>query len=307
MTTSDGRVFLSIDNSLRVYNPNVSPAVLSGPLHTVTSALNNAVRDNLNLYFNDGLSVYQLPLDGSAPAIPISTEVGVYINSIMLTPGRVIYSNGFNGPLKSVAKGGGTVTTLSASGSLVGTAGTRVYYNTLVFGTPWVHTARAINDDGTGGTQHNAAAWTLIQPTLVSYGTGGNSLPMNTVLLRGGATAAPFTLSSYDAANHRLIASLGTFPADLDTFTEFYFTRLPNNDNLLVQSYSSANGSYDVLLLNTGSADSLVRITDTAADDETPVANSGCTINPRAELDLTLILLLLTALAGVRWRARRTS
>ncbi|MHB8535389.1 MAG: hypothetical protein ACYDBW_08085 [Sulfuricaulis sp.] len=309
MTSSDGRIVLNIDSSLRVYNPNASPAVLSGTLYTVSSSIGNAVRDNLNLYFSDGTSLYKLPLDGSASAAALATGAAGGVNSMMLTDNRVVWTNNSGATLMSVSKSGGAVTTLGTTWSLVGTAGNRIYYNTLVFifGGSSVYTAHVINDDGTGHTQLNNAVWTALEPTTVDYGRTSNSLSLDTVLLREGAAAAPFSLSSYDAASHTVIASLGSFPADMNSFTNYYFMKLPNVNNLLVQAYSSSNGSYDVLLLNTAVANSMVRVTNTSAVNETPVGASGCSINARAKLDPTLIVILLSAIGCMCWRARRSS
>ena len=299
-----GIVFLTIDDKLHAYNPNTSPATLSAPLHTVAASLVSAVTDESHLYFGDQTSIYQVPLDGSGSANLMVTDATGSIYSIVLTDTRVVYTNWTGGQLRSVPKAGGAVTDLGATWSLTGAAGSRIYFNTLVFGTPWIHTAHVIDDDGTNGLTYPAAAWTPVQQNWGYFGATGNSLPLGRMILRENADAAPFTLNSYDPVTHTLVASLGTLPADLTGFTNFQFTRLPNKDNILVQAYSYVNNSYDVLLLNTSTTDSLTRLTDTTADNEALVGPAGCSISGQADFDPLFLFLLLLALIGCRLKQK---
>jgi hypothetical protein len=303
----NGIVFLLIDDELHAYDPNVSPATLSSPLHTVVSSLVGAVTDTTHLYFGDDMSVYRVPLDASAPASVFVTDPDGGVYNLVLTDTRVAYTNWTNGKLRSLPKSGGAVTELGATWSLTAAAGSRVYFNTLVFGTPSTYTAHVINDDGSNYTTYANAVWTAVQRDWAYFGATGTSLAPERMLLREGANAAPFMLKSYDAISHTLVASLGTLPAEMSGFTDFRFMRLPNAGHLLVQAYSYANDSYDVLRLNTETDDSLTRLTDTGGVNESMVGASGCSIGRHAEFDPVFLLMLLAAVLGYSLRRARAA
>lgn len=303
-TSAAGRIVLHIDNELRIYDPHATPPTLSGALATVT-AIGTVRRDVTHLYYDDGASLYKMPLDGSSSASLVVTGSG-YVSLASATANYLVYWD--DSSLKSVSKSGGVPVTLASGGGAaiesIGAAGTRYYFHVYWFcGTGWCATAHIVDEDGANDTAIDDAAWfAWTEPNSVSYGAGKGDVGLDRVLQRNVLTA-PFTVKSYAAASGNVVATLGTMPATMDQGYSPFFMRLANHNNLLGYSLDSANGTYDVVFANTDTADSLVRVTDSNAN-ETMVGASGCSINRRTEMDPTFYLILLAAFAWVVCRRR---
>lgn len=307
-TAPDGRVVLHIDNQLRVYDPQATPPALSASLGTV-AGIQNARRDTTHVYFDDGASLYRLPLDGSAAVSLVQTGTGA-VWVIALTDNRLVYWD--DNAVTSVPKAGGSpvVIAISASESIspIGTSGTKLYFHGYRYDSSvndWRSTAHIVEEDGTGDVSIADAAWfSWTEPSSVSFRASVRDVPMDRVLLRNVLTA-PFTLSSYIGASGALLVTMGTLPVTMNQDLSPYFMRLPNDGNFLGRTYSTDTSTNDIVFANTEMNNFLVRITSSSGVNENTVGATGCSLNPRSGIDPTLILTMLVVIGGLRWRIKR--
>jgi len=258
--------FLQVDDQLYLYH--VSTHTLSSSLHTfscgVTCGSNNIKQDGVNGYFNDGNSIYKVPLNGNTSASLLVSETDS-IGQFLLTDNDVVYDTfSFSlgpGGLKAVAKTGGTPFDLDTSAGAIPlwAAGVRVYYSVD-------ETAKVVREDGTIESSIANASWVGI--SLSTTLTLSNANVASRIILAEGMTGtsvANSTLKSFNAATNTLVATLGTVPTDISSL---FFTP-EDGDNLLGNGVTNT-GSHnkDVFFVNTGIADSLARITDTTDKDE---------------------------------------
>lgn len=304
-TAPAGHIVLFIDSQLRVYHPQATPPTLSASLGTV-AGIGNARRDTAYVYFDDSSALYRLPLDGSAAAGIVHTGSG-WVSLLALSESYLVYWD--DSSLKSIPKSGGSAVTFATTGGEsiepVGASGNKIYFHSFYFCGGWCSTAHVIEEDGTNDISIADAAWFgWTEPTTVSFGSGSRDLPLERVLLRNVLTA-PYTVTSYAAANGTALATLGTLPVTMDQGYSPFFMRLTNRGNLLGYSFDNSNGSNDVIFANTETSDSLVRVTD-SAENESVVGASGCSIQRHADVDPTLYLALLAAFPWLlRHRRRR--
>jgi len=256
--TTLGSFFLQVDGQLYLYH--VSTHTLSGSLYTfscgVTCGPNNFRQDGVNGYFKDGNSIYKVPLNGSSSASLLVSETGS-INLFLLTDKDVVYDTlsfplGLSG-LRAVAKTGGTPFDLDTSAGAFPllSAGVRVYY---IVG----ETAKVVREDGTIESSIDNASWrgASVSTTVTLSDADANDVS-RIILAEGitGTSVANSTLKSFDAATNTLVATLGTVPADISSI----FFSPADGDNLLGIGVTGSNN--DVFFVNTGTADSLIRVT----------------------------------------------
>ena len=264
--TTPDTFFLHVDDQLYLYH--VSTHTLSSSLHTFSCGVvcgNDIIReDSVNGYFNDGNSIYKVPLNGNTSASLLVSETDSILQ-LLLTNNDVVYNTfsislGLSG-LKAVAKTGGTPFDLDTSAGAIPLwgAGVRVYYSVG-------ETAKVVREDGTIESSIANASWVGI--SLNTTITLGNTNVASRIILAEGMTGtsvANSTLKSFNAATNTLVATLGTVPTDISSL---FFTP-EDGDNLLGNGVTNT-GSHnkDVFFVNTGIADSLARITDTTDKDE---------------------------------------
>lgn len=274
MFSTVDRLFLIIDHMLRAYD--LATQALSAPLHTftATSGFSSPVADGTSLYFADGLSLYQIRLDGTADAALLLTEQGPgQFDQIELSDNAIVYvfSSTAVAPtvstLKVARKNGIPIIDLgqvALSSAFLFAAGTHVYFNTA--DSTGLPTAHAVSGDGTPETSHPRSFWlgAVFHSTVV---VGVTDRPAQ-LLLVDSSNAPPTNLLTFDAATHQLLANLGTIPADI---VSMFFSFSLNDLLIRSQSQTTSGVQTDVFYANTGMAASFRRVTNTSALNEVPI------------------------------------
>lgn len=163
-------------------------------------------------------------------------------------------------------KVGGEPVILSPAGwGFVGAKGTVVYFNSSKEGIP---TAVAVRDDGTVLSETANAYWVGASVSN-TYAPAVSSTPQYMVMATGyktdGTGFGGGALQSFDAATNRLVATLGTIPADV-RWIEVY-----GQIGVDVLGYAWDNNDDDVFFMNLKTPNSLVRMSNTPEVDEWPL------------------------------------
>lgn len=285
LVTNDNRMFLDIDGDLYLYN--LATGQLSASLFSSGSTSTELVGDSDGsaLYFmtlNGATAIYKFPFSGTSAVdrVTLAQEVsGTAIwATIGLTSNRIAYVTYTAGSstfeLKSVAKTGGAPIPLvgptSESLMLIAAAGNRVYYNRGGVGTS-TSVAAVINEDGSSPVTLPGSSWAGVSvPTTV---TTGETFAVSRVLLAEfnvvTGTLSGGTLTSYDATTYSNPVTLGTIPDGVS------WLFLWGNDSRLLGFVFAPDGNggsqTDIVFVDTATAGSLVRVTDTPGVRESEV------------------------------------
>lgn len=287
------RYVMEINNRIFVYNGTantLSPRVFTIPDAGLAgmASIFGINADDTAVYFAADKSVYRFPADGSAAATPLITEA-VDIGVMTLTTNKVVYQVG--NEIKAVAKTGGTPITLAAAtGSDVlepglfygmGTSsGNYVYYNIINIDatttTININRVAAVVVDENGGNRSSTpnAAWIGgTFPHTISLNASSNASAGKVIRAEGG-TSNGFggaTLKSFNAATAVEVATLGTLPA-ADNWSSLLCFGIFNGDNALctasVQPSVVLMPMSDIFFINTATANSLTRVTNTPDKSE---------------------------------------
>lgn len=286
---------LEIDNTMAVYDisGNTLSTVFSLPAF---QSPHTAINDANTIYFPLGTSIYQLPIDGSAMATPLVTEA-TDITEIMLSADKLVYTLASSGPeieIKSIAKTGGTSTSLVTTGGaqnleLVLAKNNHVYYNkqtrTASIDSPYVSVVPAasgiIDDDGTNQSETANTAWIgLTVSTTWDYSDSRVLADITDKLLRvdgyDPATNdyAGASITAVDPATAMDIATLDTLPAASPIAGVECFGigehMLCSTDKPLdpIPTLPASPVQHDLFYLNANTPNSLVPITNTPGENE---------------------------------------
>lgn len=296
-------VVLNIDSKLHSYD--VVSGTLSAPFHTVPSAVsyNFAIdHDGTYGYFSQDKTVYRYLLDGSAAPTEIYTETKTIVtislagDYLILQVGSAPYSLD---EIKTVPKSGGVAESLvSASSNLVplvlAFSDTYLYYNLRNYVTTanGLYTmvpvaAGIVSLDNVSHNQYADSAWVgVTSKRNFDYSTGSHLSQSNDKMILaqgfnlsngvGGYSAA--TLSTVDAQSGVLETTLGEMPTTegVDNINCFGYTpyALCNTGIALtpVPPVPSLPFQVDMFFIDTATANSLTRITNTPNEDESLVS-----------------------------------
>ncbi|HZX48586.1 MAG TPA: hypothetical protein VFF47_05150, partial [Nitrospirota bacterium] len=259
-----GLIPLAIDNKLYVYN--FSNGTLSGALYTFSDPYPGWGEYDLSaFYIKDNEKI--LRLDWGNYSITQLVDEGAFndIYDLRVTRNRIIYSVG-NQSLKSIPKTGGSPIILAQ----VVTPGTYIdisdiSYNGHVY-YEIIGVAGHIKDDGTGKDEVQNAQWIGgVYPTDFSFDNmeGRDKVIRAECSLYSGCGNG--TIRAFDASTYSNPLIMGTLPGDISSV---WFGGY--GSHLLVEGWPSAGSISDVLYLNTGTANSLRRITNTTDISEYP-------------------------------------
>ncbi|MCF6257470.1 MAG: hypothetical protein L3K25_14415 [Gammaproteobacteria bacterium] len=282
------RYLMEIDDQLFVYDANTK--TLSAPLLAISSGsfVGSPVTDGTMVYFSYETSVYQIPVDGSSMAVEFIAETD-RIAVMELTDSKVIYQIGAE--IKSVDKTGGPINLLVSAASddnvYFFITGSRIYYsifNTKSLVIPMgndIIKAGIVDENGNVELEFLDAAW--VGTTFSTSFDLNDSInrfddPVGVILAEGdGNDFSGATLKLFDAASGVESVTLGTLPtsADLPTFfcggyennvlcsASVNITPAPALPALPFQS--------DVFFINSATAGSLARVTNTGDKNEAPL------------------------------------
>ncbi len=281
------RYLMEIDDQLFVYDANTK--TLSAPLLTISSGsfVGSPVTDGTTVYFGYETSIYQVPVNGSSMAVEFLAETD-HITAMELTASKVIYQVGAE--IKAVNKAGGLASLLVSAASdnvYFFITGSRIYYsifnpNSLVIpmGNDIIK-AGIVDENGNVESEFLDAAW--VGTTFSTSFDLNDSInrfddPVGVILAEGdGNDFSGATLKLFDAASGVESVILGTLPtsADLPTFfcggyednvlcsASVNITPAPALPALPFQS--------DVFFINSATAGSLARVTNTGDKNEAPL------------------------------------
>jgi hypothetical protein len=282
------RYLMEIDGQLFVYDANAK--TLSTPLFSISSgsSVGSPVTDGAMVYFGYENSIYQIPVDGSSMAIEFVAETE-RIAVMELTASKVIYQVGAE--IKSVDKTGGSANLLVSAASddnvYFFITGSRIYYsifNNKPLTIPMANDiikAGIVDENGNVESEFLDAAW--VGTTFSTSFDLNDSInrfddPVGVILAEGdGNDFSGATLKLFDAASGVESVTLGTLPtsADLPTFfcggyennvlcsASINITPAPALPALPFQS--------DVFFINSATAGSLARVTNTGDKNEAPL------------------------------------
>jgi len=302
------RLLLNIDDQLFVYDGNtnsLSASIFTVPANTVIRA---SAADDTLIFFENARRIYRAPIDGSAPALEIGTEAKDTTFQMAVTSNKVVYMVGGIGAsmeLKALDKMG-----VGGVSSTLATAATAATGNIGMFGMFFVNgdiiyysfsgqqmpapgrieivalAAGWVDENGSGKSEVADAAWVATTYPDTADLSKSSSLaiqPQKIIRAEGygqagsGMGYAGATLNAFDAATTSPIATLGTLPAT-DGLSSVGC--LATGDNALcnttvnitpVPALPALPFQQDIFFINAASANSLVRITNTANAIETAV------------------------------------
>jgi hypothetical protein len=264
----------------------VTYALASGavsPLYTATGSIAflATAQDNEQFYFADGLSIYKVPLNGSAaPTLLHTATSSSLITQMEVTDTKVAFvalSTSLQEILQTIPKSGGTATVLAqrpmptgqATSLLTVTAGDWVYYQ---MGTT-APTAGVVKDDGSRKTE-TSGQWVgvIAAPTDALFGV---NIPPPLRLLRHTGSQVFSVVATIGECSARL---MGTVPSGLSGLV---FSGSGNQ--VLGRAASGSATTKDAILsVNTDVENSLVRslsAAEKAAAVATPTSSTTTTTN----------------------------
>ncbi|MDA8171747.1 MAG: hypothetical protein M0Z48_07985 [Nitrospiraceae bacterium] len=274
----------SADNKF-AYIYDADSGTVSGPFEdgglsdTVSSSIQNDKSDVYFICYGD--SVCKLSSNGTFSTLYTENSTEPILAG--LTDNYILYyADAFDGSsyvLKSVSKAGGSPINLasdssswpSVSDGVEGTNGDHVYYN-LGSGT----IAGIANADGTGKKEIQNASWvgssdsnsSMNMWQMLNWGSKEfHNQNVYTIFLQDSSR----NISAYDASTGNMLQIMGTLPSDLATRTTncggFGSNIFGFGENTWLLAINS-NCYTDILYMNTGVANSLVRVTNTPSISE---------------------------------------
>ncbi|GAA6171319.1 hypothetical protein NBRC116592_09890 [Colwellia sp. KU-HH00111] len=292
---ADNFYLLDIDGQLFSYN--IADNTLSSSIFTPTNGTNITVAasDGVNTYFGHENSLYQFPVDGSSVATVLTTDTNE-IQIVTPAVNSIVYQVGTNGlgqAIQSIPKTGGTVINLamiSANDDLVmmGVDNNLIYYNirktTANQGEVVIEPVIAgiINEIGSNKNERVSAAWVggawsseFNLNTNNSYGntktaflvegfninnTGGGHAGATLTAVDARSGVSGVVLGQFETTEElQYIYCLGFEPSVLCSVTHT-IDPAPALPNLPIQT--------DIYYLNTETAGSLTRVTNTEDENE---------------------------------------
>ena len=281
---TDHRHLMEIDNQLFVYDADTS--TMSAPLFTIPAGtfMGPPATDGNTFYFDHEQSIYQLPADGNTQATVLAAETA-NITRVDVTSNKVIYQVGQE--IKAVDKNGGAANSListSASNNMFFiVANNHVFYSISKFDTTpgnisnTVVSAGIIDENGVSKLQRPNAGWAgWIVPTSFSLNQPTSQFDDPSVLILAEGSGNGFggaTLKSFDPITLTDGVTLGTLPAS-DNVATIICSGF--GDNVLCGAMIEITPAplipfqNDVFFLNSATANSLTRVTDTSDKSEVP-------------------------------------
>ncbi len=282
------RYLMEIDDQLFVYDANAK--TLSAPVLSISSgaSVGSPVTDGTMVYFGYENSIYQIPVDGSSMAIEFVAEAE-RIAVMELTASKVIYQVGAE--IKSVDKTGGSanslVSAVSDNNVYFFITGSRIYYS--VFNNKSsvipmendIIKAGIVDENGDNRSEFLDAGWV---GTMFSASIDLNDPinrfddPVGLILAEGDGTGfSGARLKLFDAASGMEGVTLGILPTS-DDLPAFFCGGYEGNVlcSALVNitpapALPALPFQSDVFFINSATAGSLARVTNTRDKNEAPL------------------------------------
>lgn len=252
-----GNQFITVNNGIYHYAYSAGVVTLSASLFTIPGgSMVWGLNDGTDFFFFNSSTnaLYKIPSNGSAAATtPLVTEAAA-IGNLQATTTRLVYTVG--NAIKSIARTGGAVTTLTANSSnLMGaTHAGKVAYSVTSAGPAYA--TYLVNDDGTGLV---TIANTMIAASVASS-TGSFNADLETVKYVG-VNMVTNAVNVIDANTGAVGTALGTKPATTGMMFGFGI-----GNDVMITGYD-ANSS-DVFFVDINTAGSFTRVTNTATVNE---------------------------------------
>ncbi len=282
------RYLMEIDDQLFVYDANAK--ALSAPLLSISSGsfVGSPVTDGSTVYFGYETSIYQVPVDGSSMAVEFLAETD-HIAAMELTASKVIYQVGAE--IKAVNKAGGLASLLVSAASddnvYFFITGSRIYYGIFNNKPPTIPMANDIikagivDENGNIESEFLDAAWvgtTFSTSIDLNDPVSRFDDPVGVILAEGdGNGFSGAILKSFDAASGVEGVTLGALPTS-DDLPVFFCGGYENN--VLCSASVNINPApalpalpfqSDVFFINSVTAGSLARVTNTGDKNEAPL------------------------------------